>query len=380
MEKQIATLFLSAADCAQGRDPEQDYANLKKFDGYWMAQTIRSRQPVVWDMLQGDQRERVYGYYVSGFTTMATTSKSYLPLAEAELAPEWFLKDGNGNRLRWSDDPANQFYGRYFLDVGNPDFQQWASDYWLKTLQEAGQKYLVMDNVMFEVWSDWKTRAYPGWTYAGRSKEWRENFCKYLKAVKAKLNADGRQLIINHTLDYATNLLDAEWTKLRSVCDGLAKECVLGTPNKIIGGSAYEYTLRNHDRNTAAGNIDWWLYYPNTDATTAEKYFLYCYASFLLCRTDKSLFTDSSNAWHPAYNLDLGQPLRTRHRVSYVWVREFERGLVAVNPTPEKRTVTIELSRYADPVTGNSGRQTYKLTLQPLSAAIVTTGGGSKNV
>lgn len=365
----IVALFLSAADCAQGREPEIDYANLQKYDGYWMAQVIKSRQPLVWEMLQSDQRDRLYGYYVSSFTTMATTSKSYLNLMEAQSHPNWLLTDGI-NYLRWSDDPANQFYNRYFLDIGNPEFQTWAADYWLKTLQEAGQKYLVADNVLLDVWSYWKTRTYPGWTYAGREKEWRENFYEYLGVVKAKLNSDGRYLIINHTEDYGTNLRDTEWSRLRAVCDGMADECVLGTPNKIWGGSQYEYALRNHDKNTAAGKWDWWLYYPNADVTTAQKYFLYAYASFLLCKADLSLFSDSVNAWHPEYNLELGLPLRTRHRVNYIWVREFERGIVAVNPTPDKRTVTVELDSFADAVTGNTGKRYIKLTMHPTSGFV----------
>jgi len=370
MTNQIATLFLSAADCAQGRPWEQDYANLSKFDGFWMAQVIKSRQPQVWENLQGDGRDRLYGYYVSSFTTMHTSSMSYLPLMEADKHPEWFLTDGQGNRLRWSDDPDNKFYGRYFLDVGNPDFQNWAADYWLKILQEAGQKYLVADNVLLDVWNYWKTRTYPGWTYAGREKEWRDNFHAYLKVVKAKLNADGRYLIVNHTEDYGTNLKDSQWEALRKSCDGLADECCLGTPNKIWGGSQYEYSLRNHDRNTADGKWDWWLYYPNSDTLTNQRQFLYSYASFLLCITDKSLFSDSSNILHTEYNLGLDKPLRTRHRVNYVWVREFERGIVAVNPTAEKRTVTIILNEFGDEVTDNTGKRYVKLTMQPMSGCI----------
>jgi len=370
MTNQIATLFLSAADCAQGRPWEQDYANLSKFDGFWMAQVIKSRQPQVWENLQGDGRDRLYGYYVSSFTTMHTSSMSYLPLMEADKHPEWFLTDGQGNRLRWSDDPDNKFYGRYFLDVGNPDFQNWAADYWLKILQEAGQKYLVADNVLLDVWSYWKTRTYPNWTYAKREKEWRENFYRYLKVVKDKLNADGRELIINHTEDYGTNLRDTQWQALRDVCDGMADEQALGTPNKLWGGNQYKYSLRNHDRNTSAGKWDWWIYYPHSDAATAQNQFIYTYASFLLCKTDLSLFTDSTNKWHPEYDIDLGQPQQKRHQKNYIQVREFEHGIVAVNPTPEKRTISITLNEFGDEVTGNPGKRYVRLVMQPMSGLI----------
>ena len=76
---------------------------------------------------------------------------------------------------------------------------------------------------------------------------------------------------------------------------------------------------------------------------------IYALASFLIAAGDHSCFTYNPAAGPtyplvyrlPEFDLDLGRPLGAHERLSGVYVRRFERGLVLVNPGDASATLDL---------------------------------------
>jgi hypothetical protein len=86
--------------------------------------------------------------YVSADSTIRTNKSSYFDYGYInDRHPEWFLladardatpfsyQDEN-KRIRWDAlNPREIDYGRFYIDIGNKDFQQWAVGEIIKSLE-----------------------------------------------------------------------------------------------------------------------------------------------------------------------------------------------------------------------------------------------------
>lgn len=168
--------------------------------------------------------------------------------------PEWFVRRdatqpiGPGNRIPWSQlEPT-----KHYLDVTNPEFGSHAA----RVIVEMCRGYsgLAGDNGAFGTERAKSiTNVYPHWEFAGREDEWNIGFLDYLRLLKSMLTADGMKLIVNHSLDYDSDVDDKYWSRLRRRVDGVMSEKPIGA-NKV-------QSKRYHKSITDRGLYDCWAVY-----------------------------------------------------------------------------------------------------------------------
>src|SRR6185436_4644442 len=115
---------------------------------------------------------------------------------------------------------------------------------------------------------------------------------------------------------------------------------------------------------------------------TDYRFFRYAYASCLLDDGHFS-FTDSAKAyssvpWFDEYDLKLGRAVSSPPGAAWtkeVWRRDFERGVVLVNPTHEAKTVALEpglrrLQGAQDPLV-NDGAAVKEIRIAPKDGVVL---------
>lgn len=380
--------------------------NLLKYDAFFSAGTIAKLHPQAWRTLRTEYPDIPATQYVTSFTVRPDSPTSYLDYEYVEkYHPEWFLlKDEQhataqdyrnpDKRIRWNrSDSADWNYNRFFLDVGNPAFQDWAVAEFLKKLDpltgvNARIRYsgIGADNVLLTVWANGKTTLYPDWKYTGRSSEWNQAFFSYLKKLHDALKAQGYILVVNHTTDYSSNRDGSEWQDLMAVVDGMIDEQALVSTAGLFGGDMWEWSLKHHEEILDKGLYDWWeCNFDQKDPDKDYDDFLYIYTSFLLVRNkEHSLFavykckdeiiTDS---WYEEYTLPIGEPVGSRYEKDGCWWRDYEYGQVVVNPSSVRCMIPLDSGTYT--LDWRTKKKITRLTLEPLSATILLPTGYTVN-
>ncbi|MCX5636951.1 MAG: putative glycoside hydrolase [Planctomycetota bacterium] len=378
--------------------------NLLKYDAFWSVQEIAKTYPEAWRTLRSKYPDRLAMHYVTPFTVRPSGDEACLDYSYVENQhPEWFLlKDGKNassedyrdpsKRMRWNpDDPTDWRYNRFFLDVGNEDFQKWAVEEFIKKLcpvtgVNAKIRYsgIVADNVLLTVWHTLKTKLYPNWKYAASASEWDQVYFSYLKKLHDALIKQGYILIVNHTTDYSSNRDGKEWQDLMAVVDGMADEQVLGAPSAVWGGDMWEWSLKHHEEILQKGLYDWWIFIPDaSDSKKEYQQFLYTYCSFLLIRAENfSLFgtvrrLDGAELmpWYEEYKLPLGNPTGLRYQQQGCWFRDYQHGRIVVNPSGVRCTIPLDSKTYT--LDWRTKSQVTQVTLEPLTATILLPTGYS---
>jgi hypothetical protein len=378
--------------------------NLLKYDAFWTTAKFAELYPQAWRTLRTEYPDKLAMHYVTPFTVRAGGGASNLDIDYIErYHPEWFLlKDDNNataqdyrnpdKRMRWNpDDPMDYNYDRFFLDVGNPSFQDWAVDQFVKRLDpvsgiNARIRYsgIVADNVLLTVWVNSKTEIYPNWKYAGGESQWNQSYFTFLGKLHTAMQRDGYLLIVNHTTDYSSNRDGSEWQDLMNIVDGMADENALLSSSGLFGGEMWEWSLTHHEEILEKGLYDWWIFTPDTERGDTEfQQFLYVYGSFLLVRDDTySLFGTirrkdgvDLNPWYEEYNIPLGDPMGRRYPWQGCWMRDFQYGKVVVNPSNVRVVIPLGTETYT--LDWRTKKQITQLTLDPLSATILLPTGYS---
>lgn len=378
--------------------------NLLKYDAFWTTAKFAELYPQAWRTLRTEHPDKLAMHYITPFTVRTNGGASNIDIDYIEkYHPEWFLlKDeknataqdyrNSAKRMRWnSDDPKDYNYHRFFLDVGNPSFQDWAVREFLKKLDpvsgiNARIRYsgIVADNVLLTVWVNGKTKLYPNWKYAENSSQWNQAYFSYLKKLHDALQKEGYVLIVNHTTDYSSNRDGSEWQDLMAVVDGMADEQALMSSNGLFGGEMWEWSLKHHEDTITRGLYDWWIFTPDTvDSKNEFHQFLYVYGSFLLVRNeDFSLFGTvrrhdgvEMNPWYEEYNIPLGNPVSFRYQQQGCWMRDFQYGKVVVNPSNVRAVIPLGTETYT--LDWKTKKQITQLTLEPQSATILLPTGYS---
>lgn len=371
--------------------------NLSKYDAIWCAQLITKYNPFSWHYLRKNNPKQLMLYYISGNTAQVNGKLTCLDYDYINTYhPEWFLladmrdvkpedyKNPN-KRIRWNPkDKNHSYYNRFFIDVGNKEFQQWAAQ---KIVERVSGKYdnlaysydgLAMDNVGLRALEKLLTKQYPHWKYVGNPEGWVNAYFEYIKVVHEALKANGYILVVNHTTDYSSNRDGDDWEKIMQICDGLMDENTLGVPKGIQGGSKWLWTVKHHENTLENGLIDWWVCQPASDKRAGYEQFLYMYCTFLLTKTPgKSFFYASEGisgyenpepGWYEEYDLPIGKPLSTRYQQDNCWARDYFNAKIIVNPTTRIQAINIDKEKYwLDWTTKKSVKQ---LVLKPQSGRI----------
>lgn len=302
-------------------------------------------------------------------------------LREKLTANRWWLLNAAGHKVQWTADYAT--WETNFTNWTRPDAggQRWPQ--WL-----AGRNYaaffrdipefdiVYFDNVMANsrVRGDWSlvgSDADP--TDPGIVAAHRAGHLAHWNQVRKLMP---QALLIGN----ADNDLDnAQW---RGQLNGAFLEGLMGerwSIEKREGWKAMMQRYRAVLQNTQQPKI---VGFNVSGAVGDYRFFRYAYASCLLDDGYFS-FTDASRGyssvpWFDEYDYKLGKALSAPPAAAWshsVWRRDFEHGVVLVNPTGETRTVSLEsglrhLAGNQDPGV-NDGTVAGQVTLQPRDGIVL---------
>lgn len=352
--------------------------NVGRYDAFWCAQIMAQYNYPVWQFLRQNRPDQIMLYYISATTTRKTNVRTYLDYDYIETHhPEWFLlkdarnatprdyKDEN-KRMRWNpSDPTHSYYNRFYVDVTNKDFQQWAASQALDLVsgKKDGLAYsyngLAMDNVYVGArLHERLRRRYPRWKYANNLKDWQKGFGDYLKAIRGALNRHGYILVVNHNpvgRDRSKN--DEVWDILCESSDGILSEQALrsGWGNSpYFANNEWLAAMARHEEMLEKGVINWWVCRPEASGQRAHDVFLYTYCSWLLIKQPgKSYYSvmseEASGApnipWYDEYDLPIDEPTSKRYLQEGCWFRNYTNAKIVVNPTEIPRKVIIDRNK-----------------------------------
>lgn len=279
--------------------------------------------------------------------------------------PEWFLHDRSGTRLEWAD-----WRGLFPMDSSSAGYQDtWAGNV-LAELRAHDWDGVMVDDTL--TWLSHPIVDDRRSTRLGTDAEQYAATKAFLKAVGPRVEGAGFLVVPNVTL---------AWDNWRDSLSDLSPY-VSGWENEhfVIWGRD-----GSHERFTDDDDWDWkiamaeWLAardlpllaitYSTPDDRATMRYHR---ASWLLTwngRTGASIYvsTDETDPQdHGPATHDIGLPIGPRHRESGVHLREYDGGLVLVNPTRSERSVEVGLG-YQLP----SGRSVTEVHLAPASARVL---------
>lgn len=268
----------------------------------------------------------------------------------------WTKPDANGQR--WPQWMAERDFNAYFRNV--PEFDIW-----------------YLDNVMVRprVTADWDgdgvndNRTDPDILsahYAGHLAEW-----KHIRTLHPKI------MLIGNTAD--TDLSNVEW---RGQLEGGFLEGIMGKSWSIETRAGWPKMMEFYRAQMANLKASKILGFNVHGKPTDYRFLRYAYTSCLLDNGYFS-FTDvsrvySSVPWFDEYDFKLGNAVSappTAAWSNYVWRRDFQNGIVLVNPTTTSRTLAVgpgyrRLAGTQDAAV-NNGSSVGQITLGPKDGIVL---------
>ena len=259
---------------------------------------------------------------------------------------DWYVRDAKtGSRL------VNADWGWYLMDIGRESYRT--------SLANSVKNNLIKNPIFDGVFLDdvWGSSAVGGFYREGTkerglvpesvSKYWRDNM--KLLLIKVKLAIGKKLLIVN------TGALNNDYLAL---CDGQMYEAFCHANWQSYGEyyPGWQKKLEDMVAISKAGKTYLAQAGIKKGAMNVEtlKTARYCFAMFLLGANGNSYFYFSKNyrgvTYFPEWDADLGRPLEDYHaRIGTpFYEREFSKGLVLINPSPE--AVGVDLgARYRNP-------------------------------
>ena len=291
-------------------------------------------------------------------------------------------------RMRWINDPKSWYYNCFLLDVGNPQFQDWAVEQFVGKLDQVSGitvriRYsgIGMDMVTLTTFQNGRTKTSPDWKYA--SGGWNQAYFSYIKKLHDALQRKDYVLVVNQTLDYSSQRDDSDWQSLMAIVDGMMDEEAMMSGKNLFGGEMWGCSMRHHEDIIKKGLYDWWEcnFHDYKNQSLEYRNFLYVYCSFLLVMNNNcSLFGvhrrengNNLDPWYEEYNLPLGSPVGLRYQQQDCWLRDYQYGRIVVNPSSNRCTISLDSDTYT--LDWRTKKTITRLVLEPLSATILLPTG-----
>ena len=287
----------------------------------------------------------------------------------AEAHPGWILRDEDGERLFIPYDCAGGTCPQFAGDIGNPDFRE----RWITATRETlGKGYagLFVDDVNMDL-----SRVSDG---AGRpvvpldprtgspmtNADWRRYMARFTDEIREAF--PGREIVHNALWFFGHDDPSIQ-RQLRSA-DYIELERGVNDPGLVGGGGEFGFdTLLEH--------LDWLhaegkgvIFDANAQTVEGREYGLAAY--FLLDEGRDGLGNDPGGTpddWWCGYDVSLGAPLGPRYAWNGVLRRDYERGVVLVNP-PDAAERTVTLDR---PLRSLACQRPAAVTLGPAQGAVL---------
>jgi hypothetical protein len=246
--------------------------------------------------------------------------------------PDWILHDEEGRPVRWSDKQfrengsVNPDFFRYYLDMtAGPALWEWIAMQYARVARTRGCTSFSLDNVAL---GEQRMRG-----LVTDLDAWNKALIGCLTVLWDVGEQLGFEVYANTNLNYGAHH-DSQWLKLAgSAVDGLMTEQPLGADNTA---EQWQTAMDWHERLLYEGSADLWCVHCK-DETDESLFFKF--ASWLLLDGDDKVFVVNQGYGEQAYVPDwlslvhvLEKPVDEREKDGGVWQREFEHGIVVVNP------------------------------------------------
>ena len=238
--------------------------------------------------------------------------------------PDWFLRDANGQVVQNDD-------GYVLMDPGN---SKWRA-YWLQRAQDAQALYgwqgVFLDNVEASLEKRTRYGAIPA-SYPDDA--------SYQAAILDNL----RFLYTHHFqpngIPLFANIISANdpavWLQYLQYLDGgMLENFAVGWSDDTLSPEEWEAQCALAEQSQSLGKA---IILVSQGAESDQERQLFAFASYLLVNNGKAFFryahhsSYSQNWTFENYDFDLGKPLGPRYKKDGVWMRDFEKGRVRVNP------------------------------------------------
>ena len=289
---------------------------------------------------------------------------------------DWYLHDAAGQRVRVRIDRYKGDRARFGMNVGVVGYQDYLAGRATEILR-AGYDGVHLDNI--ETDSSYHPDRVGTWISGMPVEITREGWVaaehSMLMRLRSKVTSAGfgsRPLIINHIRAAEP---EASRLLLESV-EGANTEGWLTRDRAHDGPFGWKASVDQAAEVARSGKMLTLIC--KTDSVEREES-LYLFASYLLATDGRHLYffhgtayRPEATVWHDFYDIDLGEPEGDAHLVSGLYVRKFERGIVAVNP--------LEVTGTLSPGDGHvdlAGTRITTVPVAPHSAVILKRTKGS---
>jgi hypothetical protein len=303
--------------------------------------------------------------FLNQFPGPGGLSASGVSYAEAEQQPQWFLTNTSGQRFS-----SGGYRYLWAADVGDPAYQRrWAHNVTAE-LRSQGWDGVFMDDANPTIkyhYPPAQVAKYPSdRAYGGATRQ-------ALAAIGPRVRAAGKLAVANIGAWSEYYWTGVDWLRF---LDGAMEEMFLKSGSSADAGymsSRFHDQLNQLKEAQRQGKAFIGITHSSASDRRAA---LFGYATMLLGSEGNSYFAlheaYSDETWFPEYDYDLGRPLGPeREDPVGVRRREFERGLVLVNPTLFAKAVSLD-GAYGGLHPGG----TSSVTIPPLSGSLLI-GDGS---
>jgi hypothetical protein len=276
--------------------------------------------------------------------------------------PEWFLQNTSGSRFT-----SNSYHYLWAADVGERSYQERWADGVLAELRSSGWDGVFMDDTNATMRHHYSVPAvakYPS------DSAYRGAVRTALATIGPRVSAAGKLAVANIGSWGEFPSVGNDWLQF---LDGAMDEMFLkwGTTPGQGYAPSYRWQAQLDALKLAESHNKLYLAVTHSSAVDRDAA-RYGYGTMLLGSNGRGHFTlaqDYTNeTWFPEYDYELGQPKGPESgSADGVHRREFERGLVLVNPSGQSRAVT-----FGDTYSGSGLENATGATLAPTSALVLT--------
>jgi hypothetical protein len=301
---------------------------------------------------------------------------AYAIYRRSELArrhPDWILRDANGNALYIPYGCTAGVCPQYAGDFGNPSFRQ----HWLEEATRRlrlGYVGLFIDDVNMD-WrvgngsGDFVVPVDPRTGVSMRLVDWQRYMAEFMEYVRRHLPSVE---IAHNVIWYADTTVGAQKQHVDRELDsadyvnlerGVNDSGLQGGTGRFGFGKFLAFVDYVHAR-----GIDVVLQSTSDDSLAEAEYNLASYFAINLGQDLVSSATASSpDDWWPGYDVNLGAARGARYVWSGLLRRDFEQGLVLINP-PDAQKISVSLPA---PYVDLAGNRVSSIELEPASGVVL---------
>jgi hypothetical protein len=268
--------------------------------------------------------------------------------SEVNMHEDWFMHDVNGNRIEIQGYP-----GSYLMDIGNAGYRQHWVSFVNNKINNPQYDGVLGDNAWNQL-AEWGVGDLTKIPFDIRAR-WHTDMVGMLQYIKANL-LPGKILVINSdeydTNDYI-NIVDG-------VCREHAIHAIDADPNNYNSWNWLSW-LDVLSRDSATEKIVMVVSGTTTPAGTSQadidRVLKFCYSAFLCALNGPNMYfsfhteidsawrsSDGSKGYYPIMDTDIGAATGFYYSSQNVYMRDFTKGKVLLNPSSRSYTVNLGLN------------------------------------